>query len=147
MTRGKLAGCALGEVLKGRSVKLTPSRILAFSGGAFDEPGWPHRNIHTDREKARDAGLPDAIASGTQSEGVLLTHLVDLIGPSWHDRGELEAKFIKSAFMNDEITPVAVVREIRDGADGKTVGLEVWCETQSGERIIVGRASGPLAGC
>ena len=139
--RGKLANCAVGEVLRGKTVRLTLSRVLAFSGGGLDEPGWPHRNIHTDRATAQAAGLPDIIVSGTQFEGILLTHLIGLFGAGWYQGGELEAKIVKSAFVNDEVTPVAVVRDIRgEGADA-TFDLDVWCERQTGEKLMLGHAS------
>jgi len=72
--------------------------------GGLDEPGWPHRNIHTDRATAQAAGLPDIIVSGTQFEGILITHLIGLFGVGWYQGGELEAKIVKSAFVNDEVT-------------------------------------------
>lgn len=142
---GGVASCAVGETLRGRTVTLTLSRVLAFSGGPLDEPGWPHRNLHTDRATALAAGLPDLIASGTQFEGILLTHLVDLFGPAWHRSGELEAKFIRSGRVNDAITPVAIVRAINDAEAGQTVEVEVWCETQAGDKLLVGSARGRRA--
>jgi len=57
----------LGTRFTGRSLALSLARVLAFSAGPLDEPGWPQRNLHTDRDKAREAGLEDIIASGTQS--------------------------------------------------------------------------------
>lgn len=138
--------CRPGEVFRGRAIKLTLSRILAFSGGALDEPGWPQRNLHTDRAKAREAGLPDIIASGTQFEGVLLTHLVGLFGPSWSRGGELTAKIVKSAFVDDEVTPVAVVRNIRRDGGALAVELDVSCETQAGETLLVGEATARMEG-
>lgn len=137
----RIASCAVGELRRGRAVTLSLGRILVFSGGPLDQPGWPARNLHTDRDKAREAGLEDIIASGTQFEGVLLTHLVSLFGPAWHHTGEIEAKFVRSARVGDTVTPVAVVRETvhRDGR--LRVELDVWCERQDGEKLLVGRAS------
>ena len=132
---GRLTGCKIGDEFRGRSLHLTLSRVLAFSGGAFDEPNWPLRNLHTIREKALEAGLPDIIISGTQFEGLLLSHLVDLFGPAWHSAGELTAKIVKSAFVNDIVTPVAVVRDTTHGVE-----LDVWCEKQTGDKILVGQA-------
>lgn len=137
----KLANCAVGEVLRGKTVGLTLSRVLAFSGGGLDEPGWPHRNLHTDRATAQAAGLPDLIVSGTQFEGILLTHLISLFGAGWYQGGELEAKIIKSAFVNDEVTPVAMVREIQGEGVDATFELDVWCERQTGEKLMLGRAA------
>lgn len=139
-----IASFAVGELRRGRAVTLSLGRILAFSGGPLDLPGWPARNLHTDRDKAREAGLPDIIASGTQFEGVLLTHLVSLFGPAWHRSGEIDAKIIRSAQVGDTVTPVALIREhVKE--NGRTrVGLDVWCERQNGEKLLVGRASAEI---
>jgi acyl dehydratase len=140
-----IAACPVGEVRRGRGVTLSLGRILAFSGGPLDQPGWPARNLHTDRDKAREAGLEDIIASGTQFEGVLLTHLVSLFGPAWHRSGEIEARFIRSARVGDTVTPVAVVRERMAEGGSVRLGLDVWCERQDGEKLLVGRAIAELS--
>jgi acyl dehydratase len=141
-----LADAAPGQVFRGRPFRFTLPRVLAFSGGAFDEPGWPQRNLHTDAAKAREAGLPDIIVSGTQFEGLLLGHLARLVGPAWHRAGELEARIAKSALVGDEVTPVAVLRGIEDGPGGRVASLEVWCETQDGSKVLVGEARALLEG-
>lgn len=134
----------VGDVYRGRSLTFTLARILAFSGGPLGEVGWPHRNLHTDRQAARAAGLPDIIASGTQFEGLMLSHLLGLFGMSWHSGGELEAKVIKSAFINDTITPVAVIESIEREKEAATVVLDIWCENQNGEKVLVGKAKGRI---
>lgn len=135
------ANPAVGTRSEGRSLQLSLPRILAFSAGNFGEPGWPHRNLHTDTEIARNAGLEDLIASGTQFEGLLLSHLISLFGASWHETGELEAKIVKSCFVDDVVTPVAVVVSADKSDGGAKIVLDVWCEKQSGEKVIVGTAS------
>lgn len=135
---------AIGTRFEGRRFQLTLPRILAFSAGNFGEAGWPHRNLHTDSEIARNAGLQDLIASGTQFEGLLLSHLVSLFGRSWHETGELEAKLVKSCYADDIVTPVAVVTAAEKEGRGTKFALDVWCEKQTGEKVLVGSASAVL---
>ena len=71
--RGRLE---VGEVRSGRPLTLSLARVLSFSGGPIDAPNWPERNLHTDPAKAREAGLAHLIASGTQSEGMLIGFLI-----------------------------------------------------------------------
>ena len=132
---------AVGKVFRGRDFTFTLARVLAFSGGSFDEPGWPQRNLHTDVEKAHEAGLTEIIASGTQCEGLLLGHLIDLFGDGWYDCGKLEAKIIKSVFVGDTLTPVAVVQEICVTEQETTIELEVCCQKQDNQRTLIGHAS------
>ena len=47
MTRPTIGSMAIGSVTSGRKRTLTLARALALSGGAFDIPGWPDRNLHT----------------------------------------------------------------------------------------------------
>ena len=136
MTRTFDESLVAGACLRGRSLKFTLARVLAFSGGKFDEPGWPQRNLHTDADKAREAGLPGIIASGTQFEGLLLSHLVDRLGDAWYAGGSLDAKIIKSLYVDDVVTPVSQVKSI----NAKEIELDVWCENQRGEKTLVGQA-------
>jgi hypothetical protein len=139
MTRAIDKELVVGACLRGRSLKLTLARVLAFSGGNLDEPEWPQRNLHTDASKAREAGLPGIIASGTQFEGLLLSHLIDWVGDAWYAGGTLDAKIIKSVYINDSITPVARVTAIDDEA----IEFDVWCENQQGEKALIGYARVP----
>lgn len=129
----------VGACLRGRGLKFTLARVLAFSGGRLDEPGWPQRNLHTDADKAREAGLPGIIASGTQFEGLLLSHLIGRVGDAWYAGGTIDAKITKSVYIGDVVTPVIQVTSI----DGKEIAFDVWCENQRGEKTLVGQARVP----
>ena len=91
---------------------------------------------YADADKAREAGLPGIIASGTQFEGLLLSHLVDRLGDAWYAGGTLDAKIIKSVYVDDVVTPVIQVKSI----NAKEIELDVWCENQRGEKTLVGQA-------
>lgn len=131
---------AIGNTIRGKNFKCTLARTLAFSGGPFDEPGWPQRNLHTDTAKALEAGLPDIIVSGTQFEGLLLSHLTELFGGHWYRSGRLEAKFVRSVFIGDVVSPVATVLDIELDGKQAVFHLDVACERQDGEKALVGQA-------
>lgn len=140
----RLANAAIGEIFEGRVRTLGLARMLAFSGGLLDAPGWPAANLHTDPAKAREAGLDAIIASGTQSEGILLELLVSLFGPIWHRNGVLDAKMTRSVAINDTIQAKARLVSRESAAMGEHLELETWCENGLGEKVIVGQAHGTI---
>ena len=73
-----IASAEIGTTFTGHACDLSLDRILAFSGGFLSEPNWPHKNLHTDLDKAREAGLPDLIASGNQSIGILTSLMIEM---------------------------------------------------------------------
>ena len=139
--RGKLTNCAVGEVLRGKTVRLTLSRVLAFSGGGLDEPGSAAPQHSHRSRNGSGGGFAGPHRLRHPVRGNLLTHLIGLFGAGWYQGGELEAKIVKSAFVNDEVTPVAVVRGIRGEGVDATFDLDVRCERQTGEKLLLGHAS------
>jgi len=132
----------IGATLSGRSLKLSLARVLAFSGGPLDEPGWPQRNLHTDIEHAREAGLDRIIASGTQSEGLLIGFLIDTFGAAdWYRTGELDVRFMKPVGVDDVVRPALrwTLCEARD--DELHLAAECWCELENGDRVVDGNVS------
>jgi acyl dehydratase len=141
----RLKAATPGETIEGRPVTLSLARALAFSGGNLDEPGWPHRNLHTDAGKARDAGLAGIIASGTQTEGLLLGLLVGLFGRAWHSTGRIQAKFTRPVRVGETIQPMARFVSRTAEPTGERILLDVWCRNDDGAEVMVGQASGLLA--
>jgi 3-hydroxybutyryl-CoA dehydratase len=133
--------CEVGATVAGREFEMTLARVLAFSGGAFDEPGWPQRNLHTDREKAREAGLDHIIASGTQSEGLLIGLMVDVFGAAWHEHGWLDLRFVKPVRVGDKVRPMLRWTGSQIDASETRYAATCWCENGAGERVIDGTAS------
>lgn len=140
----RLSGAAAGKLLEGRPRKLSLARMLAFSGGPFDSLSWPEANLHTSAERAGEAGLDAIIASGTQSEGILLELMVSLFGSDWHRSGVVDAKITRSVFIDDTIQAKARVTARNPVHDGERITLEVWCENGNGEAVIVGEARGVI---
>lgn len=138
----RAAEIGIGETIAGRPLELSLARILAFSGGPLDRPGWPERNLHTDLAAAREAGLDAIIASGTQSEGLLIGFLVATFGSAnWYRGARLEARFLKPVHVGDVVQPKlrCVAREETDA--GVLLTAECWCELSNGEQVIAGSAS------
>lgn len=130
-----------GREYSGPPRRLTMARMLAFSGGPLDQPDWPARNLHTDAGKAKDAGLSAPIASGIQYEGHLIELLLSLFGESWFRRGRLHVKYPRPVLAGDVVQPKAVVRsKVRSGR-GWAYELDVWCENQGSEKVLVGTAA------
>lgn len=131
----------VGQIVAGRKLEMSLPRVLAFSGGAFDEAGWPQANLHTNIDKAREAGLDHIIASGTQSEGLLIGLLIDIFGNAWHWSGELEVRFLKPVRVDDTVQPkLQWLTQAEKANTMRWIG-SVWCETGTGERVIEGTAS------
>jgi acyl dehydratase len=136
----RLTSAAIGAIFEGRCRDFSLARVLAFSGGFISEPDWPHRNLHTDLEKAREAGLTKIIASGTQSEGLLVELLIDLFGARWLGHGQMDVKVINSVYVDDVVQAKAILKERIAENGHTTVRLDAWCEKQDGTKVLVGTA-------
>lgn len=131
----------VGHHFAGSPRRLSLARALALSGGAFDTPGWPERNLHTDLGAANAAGLAAVVASGTQFEGYVVSLLVDLFEDHWFRAGELEVKITRSVRVGETLQANARV-DGRDGVDGGIrIALAVWCENEDGDAVLVGTAA------
>ena len=134
----------LGTTFEGRVRDMSLDRILAFSGGFLSEPNWPHKNLHTDLAKAKEAGLPDLIASGNHAIGILVELLIQLFGLTWLQHGILDIKIVNSIYAGETVQAKAVLKERRE-ADGKlAITLELQCINQDGTTVIAGTATCPL---
>lgn len=140
MTESITAKTEVGTEFVGAAYELALVRMLAFSGGPIDTPGWPAKNLHTDVEKAAEAGLPAPIASGIQYEGHLVELLVKLFGDAWFREGVLQAKYPRTVAAGDRVQPMARVTGRSTETGSVTFDLEVWCQRAGDEKILVGTA-------
>ena len=102
---------------------------------------WSNRNIHTDWEIAIKGGLPAPIAQGLMSHAYLAEMLTQFFGKNWLQGGKIDVKFIRFTLPGDVVTVGGVVREkIEEGAAVR-FNCDVWCESLSGEKTVVGTAS------
>lgn len=142
----RIGSMAVGEVAWSHPRTLTLARALALSGGPWENPSWPDRNLHTSADAAAEAGLAQIVVSGTQWEGYLVGLLVELFGPGWFDGGTVDIKIPRSVRIGDVIRAAARLESLSDQDGRATAELVVWCENASGEQVMVGTASCPLPG-
>lgn len=136
----------VGQEFSGKAKRLTWERVWAFSGGAFDTPNWPKKNIHTDLEFARSTGLDRVYVSATQYLGHVTELMIDIFSDGWLRGGELkDARFTRPVTEGDTITVKATVRSKVEKGPITSYALDVWCENQDGEQVLVGTALGEAA--
>ena len=125
----------------GKPKTLAEARVWAFSGGRFNVPGWPAKNIHTDLEFAKNCGVQTRAASATQYMGHLAELMIDLFGEKWFKHGKMELKFIAIVDVDDRLLSKAIVRSKEKESGGIRFNLDVWAENQHGNKVAVGTAS------
>lgn len=134
---GSRAGdAAEGHTVTGKIKTVTLERMRGFSG-------WPTKNIHTDEEFARSCGLSSPIASGTMFQAYLVELMIDHFGEGWLRDGGMQVAFVRAVKPGDTVTAKGTVQRQEPGAAEGRVDLQVWCENQRGEPVIVGTAYGP----
>ena len=107
----------------------------------FSMVGKHVRNVHTDIQVARRAGLNDTMAQG-MVESIYLTELLtSFFGPTWFTSGWQKVKFIRPVFCGEKLTARGVVTGERREAGETRLELEVWVENAAGEMTAAGWAS------
>ncbi len=129
-TRSMEKGQALPPVQK----EVTFENIRLFSM-------WSNRNIHTDWEVAIKGGFPAPIAQGLMSHAYLCEMLTRFFGKNWLQGGKIEVKFIRYTLPGDVVTAKGVVTERREEGAAVRFTCDVWCESLSGEKTVIGTAS------
>lgn len=130
-----------GYEVSGSLKTVTSYRMWLHSGGWPRFTGWPAKNIHTDLEVAKRAGLPTRIASGTMSLGYLTELMIDLFGETWFRGGKMSYKFIRPVVMGNTVVTKARVQSKRVENSRIRFVLEVWCENQHGDKTTIGTAT------
>ena len=125
----------------GKPKLLAVERVFAFSGGAFTDPQFPKKNVHTDLEFAKNCGSPSRAVSATQYMGYLTELMIDLFGEKWFKYGKMSLKFIAIVDVGDRLVPKAIVRSKEKESGGVRFNLDVWCDNQHGNKVAVGTAS------
>lgn len=132
----------VGSEVAGPPKTMTSYRTWLFSGGWPRFDGWPAKNVHTDLAAAQQSGLPTRAASGAMMQGYLYGLMIDLFGADWLEQGQLSLKFIRIVDVGDTITARASVFARQREADATRFDLQVWCENQRGEHVVVGTGTG-----
>jgi hypothetical protein len=103
---------------------------------------WPHlRNWHNDYAVAQKWGVAQPMAFASQIMEYFGELLIKFFGAGYLG-GTLSLAIIRSAWPEDVVTVRGTVREkVAEGENIRLI-LDVWCENQSGEKLLVGTASG-----
>ncbi len=121
------------------------SRVVTLEDMVTFEPEG-EKNIHTDDEVARAAGLPAAIAAGVQFMSYIFDMLRQEYGFQSVQGTLLDVRIREPVFAGDTVTARGRVAEVQAHGSGTRVSLEVWCENQRGGRVIAGTAQVPVGG-
>jgi acyl dehydratase len=97
--------------------------------------------LHYDPEFATKVGLPAPIATGVMSSAYLSEMLTKTFGIEWLRGGSMNVKFIRPIYADDTVTARGRITGHIETSTGQRISLEIWCETQRGERVTVGTAS------
>ena len=131
-----------GHEFSGKLKTVTEERVYAFSGGFPKGKDWPKKTIHTDLDFAKSCGLPTRAASGAMFEGYLTELMIELFGENWLTYGKMSLKFIAIVDVNDTVLPKATVQSKQVQGSDVIFTMEVWCENQHGNKVMVGAATG-----
>ena len=130
----------IGHEIEPLTYEITQEKINIYSRYVFN--GRDTKNIHTDDEVARKAGLPRALAQGRYPIGYISERMMDFFGQGWVQGGRLEVSLVKGIFPGDTITVKGVVTDKHAEGDKVRLVLDVWLENQHGEPATAGVASG-----
>ncbi len=134
----------IGDEIDPVTYEITQEKINIYSRYVFH--GKDTKNIHTDDEIARSAGLPRALAQGRYPVGYISERMMDFFGKGWVQGGNLEVSLVKGIFPGDTITVKGIITEKIPEGDAIRLVLDVWLENQAGEPATAGIASGLVEG-
>ncbi|MDP3064508.1 MAG: MaoC family dehydratase [Chloroflexota bacterium] len=99
------------------------------------------KSIYNDDAFAKRHGLPGPVVAGMTYATLVSAMLVDLFGEGYVKGGKLHTKFIKLVRPGDALTLRAIVTDKAKEGSAVRFNLEVRCENQRGEPVLVGTAS------
>ena len=131
---------AIGYEIEPLIYDITQEKINRYSRYVFD--GKDTKNIHTDDEVARRAGLPRALAQGRYPVAYVSERMLAFFGQGWLQGGKLDVTLRQGIFPGDTLTVKGVIIDKIPEGDTIRLVLEVCLENQAGEHATVGVASG-----
>ena len=134
----------VGDALPGRAFEMGRGAILKFN--RYVTGGRDAKNIHTDDETARRAGLPRAVATGRHPVAFIAELMVEHLGAGFLAGGELEVSFVKPVFPGDVLRLSATLREKKRENGETRLLFDVALLNQDGVAVTVGAAGGHLPG-
>ncbi len=142
-TRAEIENMNIGDELPERTHKVDWEDILKFN--RYVTGGVDTKNIHTDDEVARKAGLPRALATGRHPVSFITELMVDYLGMGFITSGEIDISFVKPIFPGDVLTLMAVLREKSPDEGEMRYLFDVSLVNQDGAAVTIGIAGGRLA--
>ena len=127
---------AVGTELPTLTKPAITRETLKVYGPAAGDPN----PMHVDEEFAKNAGYPGVFAHGMLSMGYLGEFLHKAAGGVAHVR-KFRARFAKLTWPGDVVSCKGTVTAVRDEGGTKLVDCDIWTETQSGEKKILGSAT------
>ena len=121
------------------------ARVVTLEDMILFEPEG-EKNIHTDDEVARAAGLPAAIAAGVQFMSYVFEMLHREYGIQSVQGTVLDVRIREPVFAGDTVTARGRLTDVQTDGPRNRVSLEVWCENQRGGHVIAGTAEVPFRG-
>jgi hypothetical protein len=129
-----------GYEIVGRERSLTIEKMRFFSGG-IPGLGWPLRNIHTDREVSIRSGIGKPVASGMMFESYIIELLICFLGDAWFDGGKSQVIAIEMAGDGDKAVPKAAIHPDSTFIKKGDLRMDLWCDNQYRNKIMLGNAS------
>ena len=124
--------------------ELSPiSHVVTMEDMALFEPEG-EKNIHTDDEVARAAGLPAAIAAGVQFMSFIFEMLYREYGFQTVPGTVLDLRIRAPVFAGNTVTARGRVADLQADSSGSRVSVDVWCENERGDHVIAGTAQVPI---
>lgn len=117
--------------------EVTFDKIHSYSGrfgGVF------LKTHHTDRDVAKQVGLPDVVCQGTMILNYAFEMLFNVYREYWINSSRIKVSYIKPVFPGDHITTRGSVKQRRDVDSSMQLDLDVWAENKEGEKVMVGEA-------
>ena len=127
---------AVGTELPTLTKPAITRETLKVYGPAAGDPN----PMHVDDEFAKNAGYPGVFAHGMLSMGYLGEFLHKAAGGVANVR-KFRARFAKLTWPGDVVSCKGTVTAVRNEGGTKLVDCDIWTETQSGEKKVVGTAT------
>jgi acyl dehydratase len=124
-------GDELPHLVKGPIQQIQLTRYAGASGD--------FNPIHQDDEFARAAGMGGVFAHGMLSMGFVAQAVTDWAGAGTVRK--IGVRFTALVRLKDVVTCKGRVLSKSSKDDLHTVDLEIWAETQKGEKVVAGKAT------
>ena len=141
-TRAELEKMEIGDALPSRTHEVAWEDILKFN--RYVTGGVDTKNIHTDDEVARKAGLPRAVATGRHPVSFITELMVDHLGMGFITDGEIDVSFVKPIFPGDVLSLSATLKEKKQENGQARYLFQVSLTNQASAAVTLGTAGGRI---